>query len=94
MTDCTTMPACTHLFLADGGAHCRLPQHAHIAIECQTCTDYQPPHTTAVLRDDDRQRCEIWSRVMGYHRPVSAYNAGKRQEHADRVMFLEGASHD
>ena len=36
-----------------------------------------------------RQKCEVWSRVMGYHRPVSGYNIGKKQEFADRVNFKE-----
>jgi len=26
---------------------------------------------------------------MGYHRPISHYNAGKKQEFADRVNFKE-----
>lgn len=39
--------------------------------------------------DDQRTRCEVWTRVMGYHRPVSAFNAGKRAEHADRAYFSE-----
>jgi anaerobic ribonucleoside-triphosphate reductase len=33
------------------------------------------------------QLCEVYSRVMGYIRPMSEYNVGKRQEHADRVLF-------
>ena len=37
----------------------------------------------------ERQRCEVWTRVMGYHRPVSSYNPGKRQEHEDRTPFKE-----
>ena len=41
------------------------------------------------LKDEDRQRCEIWSRVMGYHRPISSYNVGKKQEYAERKVFLE-----
>jgi len=41
------------------------------------------------LRDDERTRCEIWTRVMGYHRPVSAFNAGKRSEHNERRYFTE-----
>lgn len=45
--------------------------------------------TQIELRDDERTRCEVWSRVMGYHRPVSAFNAGKQQEHRDRVFFTE-----
>lgn len=35
------------------------------------------------------QLCEVWSRVMGYYRPMSEYNSGKRQEHADRKLFKE-----
>jgi len=38
---------------------------------------------------DQRQRCEIWTRVMGYHRPVHTFNLGKRSEHADRKLFKE-----
>ncbi len=26
------------------------------------------------LSDDERQRCEVWTRVMGYHRPVASFN--------------------
>lgn len=41
------------------------------------------------LKDTERQRCEVWTRVMGYHRPVSAFNPGKKSEHAERVHFRE-----
>ncbi|WP_211829528.1 anaerobic ribonucleoside-triphosphate reductase [Kistimonas asteriae] len=41
------------------------------------------------LDDSERQRCEVWTRVMGYHRPVSAFNPGKHQEHEDRLHFQE-----
>jgi len=44
---------------------------------------------TPVLRDEERTRCEVWTRVMGYHRPVSAFNAGKRAEHGERCYFVE-----
>ena len=37
----------------------------------------------------ERQVCQIWSRVMGYHRPVAAWNLGKKCEHRDRKMFTE-----
>lgn len=43
----------------------------------------------AELQDQERTPCEIWSRVMGYHRPISAYNKGKLQEHKDRCFFRE-----
>ncbi len=38
-----------------------------------------------------RTRCEVWTRVMGYHRPVSAFNAGKQSEYAERRLFTEQA---
>lgn len=41
------------------------------------------------LDDSERTPCEVWTRVMGYHRPVSAFNTGKRSEHADRCYFNE-----
>ena len=41
------------------------------------------------LRDDERQRCEIWTRVMGYHRPVASFNIGKQGEFGERVCFVE-----
>ncbi|TNM61193.1 anaerobic ribonucleoside-triphosphate reductase [Aliirhizobium smilacinae] len=47
-------------------------------------------HATAfTLRDEDRQRCEIWTRVMGYHRPVASFNLGKKSEFAERRYFVE-----
>lgn len=41
------------------------------------------------LQDDERQECEIWTRVMGYYRPVSEFNIGKKSEHYDRTYFDE-----
>ena len=41
------------------------------------------------LRDEERQRCEVWTRVMGYHRPVASFNIGKQGEFAERVHFEE-----
>ncbi|AEE44986.1 ribonucleoside triphosphate reductase [Cellulomonas fimi] len=35
--------------------------------------------------------CEVWTRVMGYHRPVSSFNIGKKGEHAERTPFQERA---
>lgn len=36
-----------------------------------------------------RTSCEVWTRVMGYHRPVSQFNKGKQSEHAERQHFEE-----
>lgn len=44
---------------------------------------------TTPLRDEDRTRCEIWTRVMGYHRPVSQFNRGKQSEFNERLHFRE-----
>jgi ribonucleoside-triphosphate reductase len=33
--------------------------------------------------------CEIWTRVMGYHRPVSSFNKGKQGEFHERRFFEE-----
>ena len=41
------------------------------------------------LEDNERQRCEVWTRVMGYHRPVTAFNPGKQSEHRERQHFCE-----
>ena len=40
-----------------------------------------------ILKDDDRQVCEVWTRVMGYYRPVSRYNPGKVSEYNERTFF-------
>jgi len=41
------------------------------------------------LTDDERQPCEIWTRVMGYHRPVASFNRGKQGEFYERQYFAE-----
>ncbi len=41
------------------------------------------------LDDAERQPCEVWTRVMGYHRPVASFNRGKQSEFAERRFFSE-----
>lgn len=41
------------------------------------------------LTDDERQPCEVWTRVMGYHRPVASFNIGKQGEHHERRFYAE-----
>ena len=41
------------------------------------------------IQDEERQACEVWTRVMGYYRPVSFYNTGKKGEYHERVVFQE-----
>jgi len=42
-----------------------------------------------ILKDEERQACEIWTRVMGYYRPVSMFNDGKKSEFAERTYYSE-----
>ena len=48
-----------------------------------------PLATPVVLRDDERQPCEVWTRVMGYHRPMASFNTGKKGEFHERTYFTE-----
>ena len=32
-------------------------------------------------------KCEVWSRVSGYMRPVADWNAGKREEFKERRLY-------
>jgi ribonucleoside-triphosphate reductase len=34
-----------------------------------------------------RTPCEVYSRVVGYVRPINQWNDGKRSEYGDRVTF-------
>jgi len=54
------------------------PDHGYLAGEHETCTTCGGA-------------CEVWTRVMGYFRPVSSFNIGKKGEHAERVHFTEAA---
>lgn len=33
------------------------------------------------------RKCEVFSRIVGYYRPVNLWNAGKREEFRQRKMF-------
>lgn len=48
-----------------------------------------PPAQAPSLPDSQRVRCEVWTRVMGYHRPVSSFNTGKQGEFHERRFFVE-----
>ena len=36
-----------------------------------------------------RTKCLVYTRVMGYHRPVESFNIGKKGEHKQRTHFTE-----
>lgn len=46
------------------------------------------------IKDEERTKCEVWTRVMGYHRPTSSFNIGKKGEVAERKYFKEPTKGD
>lgn len=40
-----------------------------------------------IMVSKKRTKCERYSRIVGYLRPVSQWNKGKKQEYKDRVVF-------
>jgi len=63
------------------------PVHGYLAgehFECERCAAAHP--------DRDPQVCEVWTRVMGYFRPVQSFNIGKKGEYSERRMFTEQAA--
>ncbi len=57
------------------------PSHGYLPGEQALC-----PRCAAEGRT---QACEVWTRVMGYHRPVASFNTGKKGEYAERTPFRE-----
>ncbi|RLK49726.1 ribonucleoside-triphosphate reductase class III catalytic subunit [Microbacterium telephonicum] len=53
------------------------PQHGYVSGHHELC-----PTCDAV--------CEVWTRVMGYFRPVSSFNIGKKGEAEERLYFDAG----
>ena len=37
--------------------------------------------------ENKRTECEVYSRVVGYMRPIKQWNLGKQQEFSDRKLF-------
>ncbi|MEE2525692.1 ribonucleoside triphosphate reductase [Hyphobacterium sp. HN65] len=66
------------------------PQHGYLAGEQPYCPVCDEEAKAAGRYDEEnRQACEVWTRVMGYHRPVEAFNPGKKSEHEERQHFHE-----
>ena len=63
------------------------PVHGYLVGEhltCDKCTELHP--------EAEPVECEVWTRVMGYFRPVRSFNIGKKGEYAERQMFTEVAA--
>lgn len=50
-------------------------------------------NTQQLLLQNNQQRtkCLVYTRVMGYHRPVESFNIGKKGEHRQRTHFAENS---
>lgn len=59
------------------------PNHGYLEGEQEACPQ--------CALEGKLQSCEIWTRVMGYHRPLSSFNTGKRGEYHERRSFMEPA---
>ena len=63
------------------------PTHGYLVGEhltCEKCAELHP--------DAEPVECEVWTRVMGYFRPVKSFNIGKKGEYMERQMFTEDAA--
>jgi hypothetical protein len=43
--------------------------------------------TVAKTQQDERVPCEVYSRIVGYVRPVRNWNKGKKQEFSERQTY-------
>jgi len=39
------------------------------------------------IKNEGRTKCEVYSRVVGYLRPVDQWNKGKKEEYNDRKEY-------
>ncbi|MDR2538478.1 MAG: ribonucleoside triphosphate reductase [Bifidobacteriaceae bacterium] len=66
------------------------PEHGYLAGEYFFDPIYDQEHNLDENSPaEDRLACEVWTRVMGYHRPVSSFNVGKKGEYFERKFFTE-----
>ena len=63
------------------------PVHGYLPGEHKTCAKCAELHPGA-----EPVECEVWTRVMGYFRPVKSFNIGKKGEYMERQMFTEDAA--
>ena len=66
-------------FMISGGAVFE-PEPQQFFTKCDNCYENNPKLTNF-------QKCEVYSRVVGYLRPVSQWNEGKQAEFKNREVF-------
>ncbi len=64
------------------------PIHGYISGEHFHCPyDHTPDELKTVAHEDSKLPCEVYSRIVGYLRPIRNWNVGKRQEFAERKEY-------
>ncbi len=53
--------------------------------KCRPCHEINPALA-------DFQKAEVYTRVVGYIRPVEQWNKGKQQEYGDRLEYIPSAA--
>ena len=51
--------------------------------------DNNQQQTLLDLNEEKRSKCLVFTRVMGYHRPIESFNTGKKGEHKERIPYVE-----
>ena len=46
------------------------------------------------MEKEKRTRCEVWSRIVGYMRPIRYWSDGKQAEWEDRKVFTKGLKNE
>lgn len=64
----------------------RMKEHG-IAWLDEACQEAHEQRAQAAQDDDKKIPCEVYSRIVGYLRPVQSWNKGKRQEFEDRQTY-------
>jgi ribonucleoside-triphosphate reductase len=65
------------------------PVHGYVSGEHPYCPyDHTPDELKAVTHEDSKVPCEVYSRIVGYLRPIRNWNVGKKQEFAERREYV------
>ena len=76
----------THGYLS--GEHKFCPQCDELIL-LENENDGQGRQRLLLQEEGKRTKCLVYTRVMGYHRPVESFNTGKKGEHKQRLHFDE-----
>ncbi len=74
----SAVPEADGIHISGGGVY--EPEHGNFVLKCESCFQKDPS-----LRN--YQPCEVYSRVVGYLRPVAQWNDAKQAEFKDRKVF-------